>query len=52
MVVLPLRVWEEIEDYLENLAMEQSHSLKKRIARARLEEKMYSSSQVKKMVGC
>ena len=49
-VVLPLKVWEEIEDHLEDAQIESSLFLKKKIAKARLEKKLFSVSQVKKMV--
>jgi len=49
-VVLPLKVWEEIEDHLEDAQIESSLFLKKKIAKARLEKKLFSVSQVKTMV--
>ncbi|OGZ51771.1 MAG: hypothetical protein A3F26_02845 [Candidatus Ryanbacteria bacterium RIFCSPHIGHO2_12_FULL_47_12b] len=49
-VVLPLKVWEEIEDHLEDAQIESSLFLKKKIAKARLEKKLFSASQVKTMV--
>lgn len=51
MVVLPLYVWEEIEDKLENLEILKSKNLKKKISAARSEKKLYSSGQVKKILG-
>lgn len=50
-VVLPLDVWKEMEGKLEDLEMLQSQVLKKKIAKARSEKKIYSSSQVKKLLG-
>jgi hypothetical protein len=49
-VVLPLKVWEAIEDRLEDAQIEPSPLLKKKIAKARLEKKLFSASQVKAMV--
>lgn len=50
-VVLPLKTWEEIENKLEDLEIMQSNFLRKKIAKARLEKKIYSSRQAKKMLG-
>ena len=50
-VVLPLKIWEEIEDSLEDLQIARSRFLKKKIARACLEKKLYPASQVKKLIG-
>ena len=50
-VVLPLRVWAEILDQLEELEMMQSKSLRGKITRARSEKKLYSPSQAKKILG-
>lgn len=49
-VVLPLEFWEKIEDKLEYLEMMESQALAKKIARVRKEKKLYSSSEVKKML--
>ena len=49
-VVLPLEKWREIEDYLEDLEMAQSQIFKKKIAKARKEKKLYSSSELRKML--
>ena len=48
-VVLPLPVWEELQNRLEDLEMERSDSFRKKIAKARSEKKFYSFSQVKKI---
>jgi len=50
-VVLPLNTWEKIWEYIENLEMMQSRSLRKKIAKARSEKKIYSSYQVKNFLG-
>lgn len=50
-VILPLKVWAEIENRLEDLEMTQSRFLRKKIAKARAEKKTYSFGQVKKMLG-
>jgi len=50
-VVLPLNTWEKIGEYIENLEMMQSRSLRKKIAKARSEKKIYSSYQVKNFLG-
>lgn len=50
-VVLPLKMWQEIENKIEELEMMHSRSLRKKIVKARSEEKLYSSSQAKKMLG-
>lgn len=51
MVVLSLKIWEEIEDRLENLEILKSKNLKKKISTARSEKKLHSSAQVKKILG-
>lgn len=50
MVVLPLKIWEEIEDKLENLEILKSKKLKKKISNARSEKKSYSSAEIKKIL--
>lgn len=50
-VVLPLNVWQWIEDSLEDLEIMKSKILRKKIAKARSEKKLYSSLQVKKLLG-
>ncbi|MEK7192367.1 MAG: hypothetical protein AAB646_02545 [Patescibacteria group bacterium] len=49
-VVLPLSIWKEIEDRLEDVQANESKSFKKKIAKARMEKKFYSSSQVKELL--
>lgn len=49
-VVLPLEIWKEIEARLEDSEMSQSLSFKKKIAKARSEKKVYSSSEVKRLL--
>lgn len=51
MVVLPLKIWKEIEDRLEDMQAKESKDFVKKIARARLEKKLYSSTQAKKLLG-
>lgn len=50
-VILSLDAWKKIEDKLEDLEMLQSKTLRKKITKARKEKKIYSSSQVKKLLG-
>lgn len=50
-VVLPFKIWQDIEDRLEELAMIHSKTLRRKIAKVRVEKKLYSSSQVKEMLG-
>jgi hypothetical protein len=47
-IILPLKIWREIENQLEEAEMNVSVSLRKKIAKARSEKKLYSPSQVKK----
>ena len=47
-VVLPLRIWRELESRLEDAEMVDSTTLKKKIAKARAEKKLYSFPQIKK----
>jgi len=49
-VVLPLKVWREIEDYFEDLEINQSQSLAARIKKARSQKKLYSAAEVKKLL--
>lgn len=51
MVVLPLKIWKEIENRLEDLQAKESKNFLKKIAKARLETKLYSSSQAKTLLG-
>ena len=50
-VVLPLKVWQDIESSLEVLEAEGGHFLAYRVAKARRERKFYSANQVKKALG-
>lgn len=50
-VILPLRFWREVEEKLEDLQMVESKDLKKKIAKARAEKKLYSATKVKKLLG-
>ena len=50
-VVLPLKVWQEIEDYLEDWEMGQSKQLASKIKKARFQKKLYSASEAKKLLG-
>lgn len=50
-VILPLNIWEELKDKLEDLEMMKSQFLRKKIAKARSEKGLHSSLQVKKMLG-
>lgn len=50
LVVLPLEIWERIQDQLEENDMANSKTYLKKIARARKEKKLYSSKQVKKLL--
>ncbi len=47
-VVLPIKIWQYFEEQLEELEMVRSQSLRKKIAKARLEKKLYSTSEVRK----
>lgn len=50
-VVLPLKVWRNIADRLEELEMINSKSLRKKIAIARKEKKLYTLYEAKRMAG-
>jgi len=50
-VVLPLGMWQEIEEYLEDLEIEQSRLLPRKVAAARREKKSYSAARTKKLAG-
>ncbi|PIP30165.1 hypothetical protein COX26_00110 [Candidatus Jorgensenbacteria bacterium CG23_combo_of_CG06-09_8_20_14_all_54_14] len=49
-VVLPLDVWQSIEEQLEELEMRFSNPFRKKIAKARAEKKFYSSAEAKKLL--
>lgn len=50
-VILPLAIWKEIEDKLEDMEATESMALRKKIAKARAEKKLYSSAEAKKRLG-
>lgn len=50
-VVLPFKLWQEIENRLEELEMAASLSFRKKIAKARSEKKLYSAREIKKALG-
>ena len=50
-VVLPLKIWQIVEDRLEDLSVMESKKLRKKIAKARSEKKNYSGAEVKKLLG-
>ncbi len=50
MVVLPLKVWNKLEDRIEDLEMEESKKLAKKISTARSSSKLYAISEVKKLL--
>lgn len=49
--ILPFKAWEEIEDYLEELAMSESLTWKAKIKKARAEKKLYPFEEVVKRLG-
>lgn len=49
-VVLPLKIWREIEEKLEDMAMERSKILKRKIIRARAQKKLYSAAEVRNLL--
>ena len=49
-VILPLSVWREIEDCLEDLEMNQSRKFAAKIKRARAQKRLYSAEEVKKLL--
>ena len=50
-VVLPLRTWQEIEERIEDAELLSSETLRKKVARARAEKKLYSVSQARRALG-
>ncbi len=50
-VVLPLKIWREIEAKLEDLEMAESGTFREKISKVRGEKKLYSSVDVKKSLG-
>lgn len=51
MVVVPLHVWHELEDLVEDWEMSHSIAFQKKIARSRKSKKRYSSAEAKKILG-
>lgn len=51
MAVLPLDIWEDIDDYFEDLAISQSRYLAAKIKKARAEKKSYTLEEVKRRLG-
>jgi len=51
MAILPLEIWEDIEDFFEEQAMGQSPRLIAKIKKARAEKESYSLEEVKKHLG-
>lgn len=49
-IVMPLRIWRQLEERLEDLEMMQSPTFRKKIARARAEKNHLSSNHVKKLL--
>lgn len=47
-VLLPFKMWKNIENQLEDLEALASKNFRKKIAKARLEKKLYSNLQAKK----
>lgn len=50
MVMVPLPVWHELEDLIEDWEMAQSKTLQKRVAAGRKAKKLYSAAEVKKLL--
>ncbi len=50
-VVLTLKVWREIEECLEDVEIQQSRRLERKISAARRAKKSYSAVQIKKFAG-
>ena len=50
-VILPLKVWQEIESSLEDLEAEGGRFLAHKVVKARRERRLYSATQVKKVLG-
>lgn len=47
-VVLPLEIWKKIEDKLEDSEMSGLENIRRKVAKARKEAKLYSASEAKK----
>jgi PHD/YefM family antitoxin component YafN of YafNO toxin-antitoxin module len=50
-VIVPLEYWEKIEEKLEDIEILNSKNLKRKIEKARKERKVYSSKEVKRILG-
>lgn len=50
MVVIPLHMWNEMEEIVEDWEMMHSKTLQKRIAASRKSKKLYSPAEVKKIL--
>ena len=48
MAVLPLKIWREIEEYIEDIEMSRSKTLAREIKKARTTQKTYSLEEIKK----
>jgi DNA-binding transcriptional regulator/RsmH inhibitor MraZ len=51
LVIVPLEYWEKIEEKLEDIEILNSKNLKRKIEKARRERKVYSSKEVKRILG-
>lgn len=49
--ILPLETWEDIEDFFEEMIMEQSPRFAAKIKKARAERKAYTIEEVRKHLG-
>ncbi len=47
-VILPLEIWKKIKDKLEDSEMSGLGNIRRKVAKARKETELYSSSEVKK----
>ncbi|MBI4098458.1 MAG: hypothetical protein HY437_00300 [Candidatus Magasanikbacteria bacterium] len=51
MVMVPLPVWYELEELIEDWEMAHSETLQKRIAASKKSKRLYSAAEVKKILG-
>ena len=51
MVLVPLALWHELEELIEDKEMEQSETLQKRVLLSRRSKKLYSLQEVKEKLG-
>lgn len=49
-VIIPIEVWENIKEKLEDLEILKSKFLRDKIRKARAEKKLYSSTEVKRIL--